>query len=75
MQPFDFETARRRMVDEQIRPWDVDDERLLGVIRRTPREDFVAPQYRSSLGLLIGAAAFLLLLSNTGCLFCPHNQR
>jgi len=47
MQPFDFETARRRMVDEQIRPWDVDDERLLGVIRRTPREDFVAPQYRN----------------------------
>lgn len=35
------------MVDEQIRPWDVADERLLEVIRRTPREDFVAPEYRN----------------------------
>ena len=35
------------MVDEQIRPWDVTDERLLEVIRRTPREDFVAPEHRN----------------------------
>ena len=47
MQPINFETARRRMVDEQIRPWDVTDERLLEVIRRTPREDFVAPEHRN----------------------------
>lgn len=47
MQPIDFETARRRMVDEQIRPWDVADERLLEVILRTPREDFVAPEHRN----------------------------
>ena len=47
MQPIDFENARRKMVDEQIRPWDVGDERLLEVIRRTPREEFVAPEYRN----------------------------
>jgi protein-L-isoaspartate(D-aspartate) O-methyltransferase len=58
MQPIDFETARRRMVDEQIRPWDVADERLLEVIRRTPREDFVAPEHRNlayaDMGLPLG---------------------
>jgi protein-L-isoaspartate(D-aspartate) O-methyltransferase len=47
MQPIDFETARRKMVDQQIRPWEVADERLLGVIERTPREDFVPSEYRN----------------------------
>ncbi|HEX9811725.1 MAG TPA: protein-L-isoaspartate O-methyltransferase [Burkholderiales bacterium] len=47
MQPIDFESARRKMVDQQIRPWEVADERLLDAIRRTPREDFVAPEYRN----------------------------
>jgi len=47
MQPIDFETARRRMVDQQIRPWEVFDERVLDVIRRTPREDYVPTEHRN----------------------------
>jgi protein-L-isoaspartate(D-aspartate) O-methyltransferase len=47
MQPIDFETARRRMVDRQIRPWEVVDERVIEVIRRTPREDYVPAEHRN----------------------------
>ncbi|RMD71865.1 MAG: protein-L-isoaspartate O-methyltransferase [Gammaproteobacteria bacterium] len=34
------------MVENQIRPWEVFDERVLSVIRETPREDFVPPAFR-----------------------------
>jgi protein-L-isoaspartate(D-aspartate) O-methyltransferase len=47
MQTIDFETARRKMVDRQIRPWGVVDERVLGVISRTPREDYLPNEYRN----------------------------
>lgn len=47
MQTIDFETARRRMVERQIRPWEVVDERVLEVIGRTPREDYVPSEYRN----------------------------
>lgn len=47
MQAFDFETARRKMIEQQIRPWEVIDERVLAAIADTPREDYVPPQYRS----------------------------
>jgi protein-L-isoaspartate(D-aspartate) O-methyltransferase len=43
----DIETARFNMIEQQIRPWDVLDQRvldLLGVIRR---EDFVPTAYRA----------------------------
>ncbi len=45
----DFETLRHHMIEQQIRPWDVLDERVLDVIRNTPREDFVPERYRNSL--------------------------
>lgn len=35
------------MVDQQIRPWDVVDERVIDIISRTPREDYVPPAYRN----------------------------
>ncbi len=35
------------MVDQQIRPWEVVDERVLGAIARTPREDYVPREYRT----------------------------
>lgn len=35
------------MIERQIRPWDVVDERLIEVILRTPREDYVPAQYRN----------------------------
>jgi protein-L-isoaspartate(D-aspartate) O-methyltransferase len=39
-------TARRQMVDQQIRTWEVLDPRVLDVFCLVPREAFVPPQYR-----------------------------
>lgn len=39
----DFATARRTMVDGQIRTWDVTDQPLLAAFLSVPRERFVAP--------------------------------
>jgi len=38
---FDFNAAREAMVEQQIRPWDVLDMRVLDVLARLPREAFV----------------------------------
>jgi protein-L-isoaspartate(D-aspartate) O-methyltransferase len=38
--------ARRQMVEQQIRAWEVYDERVLDVFAELPREDFVPPGYR-----------------------------
>ncbi|MBV8574890.1 MAG: protein-L-isoaspartate O-methyltransferase [Acetobacteraceae bacterium] len=40
----DFEDARNRMVDSQIRPNKVSDPRVLNAMRRIPRERFLPPQ-------------------------------
>jgi protein-L-isoaspartate(D-aspartate) O-methyltransferase len=40
------EEAREQMIDQQVRAWDVLDERVLGILRLVPRERFVYPQYR-----------------------------
>ena len=47
MQATDFTAARRNMLEQQIRAWDVRDERVLDVIARTPREDYVPAEYRN----------------------------
>ena len=39
-------TARRQMVDQQIRTWEVLDPRVLEVLAEVPREAFVPPEYR-----------------------------
>jgi protein-L-isoaspartate(D-aspartate) O-methyltransferase len=41
-----FEQARLNMVENQVRPWEVLDGRVLDVISRVHREDFVAPEHR-----------------------------
>lgn len=41
-----IETARRQMVEQQVRAWEVLDERVLGVIAQVRRELFVPPAYR-----------------------------
>lgn len=41
----DLEIARRNMVLQQIRPWDVFDQRVLNVIQDVPREKFVPEAY------------------------------
>lgn len=47
MVDMNIEQARHNMIEQQIRTWDVLDQRVLDLIIRTPREDFVPPQYRS----------------------------
>jgi protein-L-isoaspartate(D-aspartate) O-methyltransferase len=44
--PLDFETARHAMVEQQVRPWEVLDPRVLDVISQIKREDFVLPRHR-----------------------------
>ncbi len=43
----DYAKARELMVDQQVRPWDVLDPRVLEVIAAMPREEFVAPEHRN----------------------------
>jgi protein-L-isoaspartate(D-aspartate) O-methyltransferase len=38
--------VREQMIEQQVRAWDVLDERVLGTLRRVPREAFVPPQQR-----------------------------
>lgn len=41
-----FEQARQNMVENQVRPWDVLDTRVLDALAQVRREDFVAPAHR-----------------------------
>lgn len=43
----DIELARFNMIEQQIRPWEVSDERVLQAIAQVPREKFVPPQHRA----------------------------
>ncbi len=43
----DYAHARELMVEQQIRPWDVLDIRVLDVLARLPREAFVADAHRA----------------------------
>ena len=43
----DFARAREAMVEQQVRPWDVLDARVLEVLSVLPREAFVATPYRA----------------------------
>jgi len=42
----DVERARFNMVEQQIRPWEVLDQRVLDLLLRVRREEYVPPQYR-----------------------------
>ena len=44
--PIDFNLARHAMVEQQVRPWDVLDRRVLDVLSEVKREDFVPPRHR-----------------------------
>lgn len=41
-----FEQARRNMVEQQVRPWEVLDDRVLNLFETVQREDFVPVRYR-----------------------------
>lgn len=47
MTDVDFDRARFNMVEQQVRPWEVLDGRVLTVIETLPREAFVPAQYRN----------------------------
>ena len=47
MNAMNFDQARFNMIEQQIRTWEVLDQRVLDVIAKTPREDFVPPRYRT----------------------------
>jgi protein-L-isoaspartate(D-aspartate) O-methyltransferase len=47
MTDLNLELARRNMVEQQVRPWDVIDQRVLDLIGRAPREDYVPAAYRN----------------------------
>jgi protein-L-isoaspartate(D-aspartate) O-methyltransferase len=42
----DVETARRQMIDQQVRAWEVLDLKVLAAMERVPREEFAPPVYR-----------------------------
>ena len=46
MSTMDYTKARETMVEQQVRPWDVLDVRVLDVLVRVPREAFVAEAHR-----------------------------
>ncbi|WP_425602234.1 protein-L-isoaspartate O-methyltransferase family protein [Luteimonas aquatica] len=43
----DYAKARETMVEQQVRPWDVLDVRVLEVLATLPREDFVSEAHRA----------------------------
>jgi len=47
MTRFDYEQARFNMIEQQIRPWDVLDPRVLDLLSAVKREDFVPAAYRT----------------------------
>jgi protein-L-isoaspartate(D-aspartate) O-methyltransferase len=58
------EAARRQMIDQQVRAWDVLDERVLDTLARVPRENFVPEAYRgvafADAAIPIGHGQFML---------------
>jgi len=47
MSTIDYANARELMVEQQVRPWDVLDPRVLDVIATLPREEFVPAAHRA----------------------------
>jgi len=47
MQGINIELARHNMVEQQVRPWDVLDQRVLDLIARSPRDEYVPARYRN----------------------------
>ena len=64
MTAFNVELARSNMILQQIRPWEVLDQRVLDTLARLPREEFVPKQYRqlafSDVALPLGHDAVML---------------
>jgi protein-L-isoaspartate(D-aspartate) O-methyltransferase len=47
MNNFDIERARFNMIEQQIRTWEVLNDRVLNIIKNVPREEFVPERYKN----------------------------
>jgi protein-L-isoaspartate(D-aspartate) O-methyltransferase len=61
-----FEQARAAMIEQQVRPWDVLDPRVLDALLHVHREDFVAPAHRQ-----LAFADLPLPLAHGECMLKP----
>jgi len=61
-----FEQARANMVEQQIRPWEVLDGRVLELLEATHREDFVPVRYRK-----MAFSDLAIPLENGQCMMKP----
>ena len=61
-----FDQARFNMVEQQVRPWEVLDERVLELLETTHREDFVPVRYRK-----MAFADLAIPLDNGQCMMKP----
>ncbi|HPF26729.1 MAG TPA: protein-L-isoaspartate O-methyltransferase [Steroidobacteraceae bacterium] len=65
-----IEPAREQMIHQQVRAWDVLDDRVLDAMRRVPRERFVPSQYRdvafADTAIPIGSGQHMLTPQLTG---------
>ena len=61
-----FEQARAAMIEQQVRPWDVLDPRVLDALLHVRREDFVAPAHRQ-----LAFADLPLPLAHGECMLKP----
>jgi len=69
MTRFDYDRARFNMIEQQIRPWDVLDPRVLDLLSAVRREDFVPPAYR-----MLAFADLELPLSNGFKMWTPKME-
>jgi protein-L-isoaspartate(D-aspartate) O-methyltransferase len=64
MSMIDYAKARELMVEQQVRPWDVLDPRVLAALAALPREDFVPAAHRNlaytDLPLPLGHGEFMM---------------
>ena len=67
MTAFNFEQARFNMIEQQIRPWDVLDQRVLDTIASVPREDFVPERYRN-----LAFSDIAIPLGHGECMLTPN---
>ena len=69
MTHFDYEQARFNMIEQQIRTWDVLDQRVLDLLFAVRREDFVPPAYKA-----LAFADLELPLPNGGKMWTPKME-
>ena len=67
--PMNFEQARLNMIEQQIRPWEVLDQKVLDLIARLHREDFIPEDYRS-----LALADTQLPLTHGQCTMTPKME-